>query len=420
MRKLPMTKILLTLAGLVLLAGVAYQLPPVHSRLSWRLDFALTYVRNVLNPVGELPTPLPQPEIQITRQAVAAAPSPTPLPPTPVTPQPSATPAPSPTPIPASASIPPPAWEKQDANNCGPATLAMYLRFWGWEGDQHTIADLLKPGPSDRNVNVEELASYVLTQAGWLNIQYRVGGDVETLKKFLAAGLPVMTEESFYFDEEYWPNDDRWAAHYNLLTGYDDKEGVFISQDSFRGADQRIPYETLDEWWRSFNRVYILVFTPEWEERVKSILGPHWDVDYNRQHALDQARAAAEADPEDAFAWFNLGTNLVYFERYNEAGTAYDRAREIGLPQRMLRYQFGPFFAYFNARRLDDLIALTDYALQRTPNSEEALLWRGWALYRNGDTNGAVEQFNTALEHNWNYPDAKYALKFVQENPRGK
>jgi hypothetical protein len=158
-----------------------------------------------------MPTPLPQPQVRVTHQAVAVAPtSPPSLSPTPLTPEPTATPSATATPIPSSASIPAPAWEKQEANNCGPATLAMYLRFYGWEGDQHTIAAELKPQTEDRNVNVEELASYVLTKAGWLNIEYRVGGDMELLKKFLAAGIPVMIEESFYFDETYWPNDDRW------------------------------------------------------------------------------------------------------------------------------------------------------------------------------------------------------------------
>jgi tetratricopeptide (TPR) repeat protein len=420
MRKKPIAKILLILAGLVLLVGVAYQLPPIHRRLSWRVDFALTYMRGVLNPAGEMPTPLPQPQVGVTRQALAAAPTHTPISPTPLTPEPTATPSPTATPIPSSASLPAPAWEKQDANNCGPATLAMYLNYWGWEGDQFTISEQLKPKSEDRNVNVEELSSYVINQAGWLNLQYRVGGDLELLKEFLAAGLPVMIEESFYFDEVYWPNDDRWAAHYNLLTGYDDAAQVFTSQDSFRGADQKVPYTTLDEYWQSFNRVYILVYPPDRNETVKSILGEHWDPDANRQHALEAAQAETEADPQDAFAWFNVGSNLVYFERYDEAARAYDRAREIGLPQRMLRYQFGPFFAYFHSRRMDDLMALLDYALQRTPNSEEAKLWRGWALYRSGDTPGAVAEFQSALEENWNYQDAKYALNFVQENPRGK
>jgi tetratricopeptide (TPR) repeat protein len=417
MRKLPIAKVLLILAGLVLLVGVAYQLPPIHRRLAWRVDFALTYVRGVFNPAGEMPTPLPQPQVGVTRQALAAAPTHTPLAPTPLTPEPTATPSPTATPIPSSASLSAPAWEKQDPNNCGPATLSMYLRYWGWEGDQFTIANQLKPKSEDRNVNVEELSYYVITQAGWLNLQYRVGGDLELLKKFLAAGIPVMIEESFYFDETYWPNDDRWAAHYNLLTAYDDAAQVFTSQDSFRGADQKVPYDTLDEYWHSFNRVYILVYPPDWNDTVKSILGENWDPDANRQHALEVAQAETEDDPQDAFAWFNLGTNLVYFERYDEAARAYDQAREIGLPQRMLRYQFGPFFAYFHARRMDDLMALLDYALQRTPNSEEAKLWRGWALYRDGDTQGAIEQFQSALEENWNYQDAKYALQFVQDNP---
>jgi hypothetical protein len=51
-------KILLILAGLVVLGGVAYQLPPIHSRLAWRLDFAMTYVRSVLQPAGSV-TPAP-------------------------------------------------------------------------------------------------------------------------------------------------------------------------------------------------------------------------------------------------------------------------------------------------------------------------------------------------------------------------
>jgi Flp pilus assembly protein TadD len=51
--------------------------------------------------------------------------------------------------------------------------------------------------------------------------------------------------------------------------------------------------------------------------------------------------------------------------------------------------------------------------LQRTPNSEEALLWRGWGRYRNGDVNGAVADFRAALEVNPNNWDAQYALDFV-------
>jgi len=404
--------------GLALAGWLAYQLPPVKQRLGWRVDFAMAYLRGVVRPVGEVPTPLPQPAVRVTSNPGGDTPGVTDTPwPVPVSSPTPALPTPSPTPIPASASLPAPAWERQDINNCGPTSLAMYLRFYGWEGDQFDIDEVLKPERNDRNVNVEELVYYVRTQAAWLSVIYRVGGDLTVLKKLLAAGFPVMIEETFRFAESYWPNDDRWAAHYNLLTGYDDAQRVFTGQDSFYGADQKITYQKLDEYWHTFNHVYILIYLPEQEERVKSILGEDWDEKANRQRALEEAQAAVDANPGDAFAWFNVGTNLVYFERYDEAAVAYDRARAIGLPQRMLRYQFAPFFAYFYARRLDDLFALTQYALKITPNAEEAKLWHGWGLYRSGDTNGAIADFQSALEENANYQDARYALDFVKANP---
>jgi tetratricopeptide (TPR) repeat protein len=416
MRRDLVIKIGLVVGGLAVLGAIAYQIPVVNDRLSWRVDFALTYVRSALNPVGELPTALPQPAVAVTLHPTETPVSNVTTETTTSTPGPTAMPTLTPTAIPASISLTPPEWEKQDINNCGPATLAMYLRYYGWEEDQFPIADLLKPLREDRNVNVEELVYYANTRVGWLRTEFRVGGDIELMKKFLAAGIPVMIEEGFSLDETYWPNDDRWAGHYLLLTAYDDAAETFTAQDSFTGPDRRVTYSSMDKNWQAFNRVYILVYRPEQEETVKSILGEDWDVDINRRNALEAAKAETEADPQDAFAWFNLGTNLVYFEEYGEAARAYDRARNIGLPHRMLRYQFGPFFAYFFSGRNEDLLALTEYALQRTPNSEEALLWRGWGLYRDGQTGQAIADFNQALEENPNYQDAQYALNFIREN----
>lgn len=400
----------------IILLAVIYFLPPVQDRLGWRVDFAMAYVRGIIKPVQPLPTALPS----ITQVVVENVPAVT-MTPTKVqspTPSPvvSPTTAPSPTPIPDKVQLSSPEYEKQDMNNCGPASLAMYLRYYGWEGTQEDIAEELKPYRDDRNVNVEELAYFVRTRAGWLNIQYRVGGDLELLKEFIAAGIPVMVEETFYFDDPYWANDDLWAAHYQLLTGYDDVTQKFVGQDSFHGPDLKIPYEDLDEYWQAFNRVYILIYLPHQEEQVKEILGSDWDADANREHALAIATEETISQPGNAFAWFNLGTNLTYFERYIEATDAYDKAREIGLPQRMLRYQFGAFIAYFHSGQIDDLLTLTKYALQITPNSEEAWLWNGWAMYRQGDKLQAEADFRRALEENPRYIDAQYALDFLIAN----
>jgi len=266
-------------------------------------------------------------------------------------------------------------------------------------------------------VNPEELVYFVRTHAGWLNAEFRVGGDLQLLKQLVAAGIPVMIEESFYFDQPYWPNDDLWAAHYLLVTGYDDTLASFTGQDSFHGPNQVIAYATLDDYWQIFNRVYLLVYLPTQEGVLKTILGDNWDPDLNRQQALEVSQAESQAEPGNAFTWFNLGSNLVYFERYGEAASAYDTARNLGLPQRMLRYQFGPFFAYFHAGMATELMTVTEYALQRTPNSEEALLWQGWGFYRMGKKVEAISDWQKALEYHPGYQDAQYAIDFIATNP---
>jgi len=435
----------LTLIGifaLIILAVILYQVPAINQRLAWRLDFALTYLRGVVDPVSAVPTALPDGPVlssvmptpsptnaatsafaEATANAEAVADEETvssvePTAPPVFTPTAgsTATPLPSPTPIPGSVSLSAPSWEKQDMNNCGPASLSMYMRYYGWEGDQFEISSLLKPQQADRNVNVEELAYYVRTRAGWLNAEYRVGGDLDLLKELVAAGIPVLVEESFYFEGPYWPNDDLWAAHYFLITGFDDESQTFTGQDSFHGPDRQVSYEKLDEYWQAFNRLYVLLYLPEQEDIIKAILGADWDPDVNRQNALEVAMAETEAEPDNSFAWFNVGTNLVYFDRYTEAAQAYDEARSLGLPQRMLRYQFGPFLAYFHGGQTEELMTLVNYALQRTPNAEEGLLWRGWGHYRLGQTSDAMADFRQALEENPYYLDAQYALDYVNEN----
>ena len=406
------------LAG-ILLALLVYQIPRVQRAVDWRMDIAITYLTHILRPSAMLPPPVVKSHLAGDFQTA------TPLPPTATT-QPSPTPLISPTPtltptpIPSQVALTPPAYDeakdKQDWNNCGPATLALYLRYYGWKGDQFDISRIIKPERDDRNVNVEELVYYVRSYAGWLNAEFRVAGDIDILRKLLAEGVPVMIEKTFTTDRKYWPEDDRWSGHYLLITGFDDQQRLFTAQDSEIGPNQRFDYDMLDGYWQSFNRVYILVYPPEKEAAIQSILGEQWDRAKNREHALKVAQAETEKDQNNAFAWFNLGSNLVYFERYIEAAQAYDQARLIGLPQRMFRYQFGPFMAYFHSGRTEDLMALTKYALEITRVSEEAMLWRGWGFYRLGDKSAALSMFRAALKVRPDYEDALYAIDFVNAN----
>jgi len=396
----------LLLGGFFALSFLFYQVPWVNLRVNWQLDVAETFVRTRLNPAG----PLPPPQIVSSEAASAVAAGPTPLLPT-------ATAQVTVPPLPATVQLSPAAHEVQGPNNCGPATLAMYLRYYGWEGDQYDISDEIKPVDRDRNVNVDELVYYSSNWAGWLRSIFRVGGTTEMIRHLVAAGVPVMVEKGHLIEIEYFPNDDYWNGHYALVTGYDDAAGEFTFQDSFTGPDQQVSYAEFDAWWQQFNRVYILEYIPEQEETVKQILGDNWDEEANRQNALVVSQAEVQADPENAYAWFNLGMNQVYFGEYGPAADSFDEARRIGLPMRMLRYQFGPFWAYYHTNRLEDLQQMIDYALLITPTSEDVLLWNGWAFYKAGDLNGAIEQFRLAYEHNPKSIYVEQALTSVGATP---
>lgn len=394
------------LAGLLLLAVALHQIPHVKSVLSWRIEVWSTYFKNIVDPVGKMPTPVPSTPFATF----------TPEPPTP-TPRATMQLTATLPPLPAQVSLPLPKYEVQGINNCGPATLAMTLRMYGWEGDQYDIARIVKPIDKDRNVNPDELRYYILNEAGWLRAEFRVAGDIDLLKRLLAANYPVIVEEASTLDPQdaNGPNDDLWDAHYLLVTGYDDTAEVLTAQDPLRGPDKKIPYAQFMTDWKPFNYVYMVVYFPQNEDEVKSILGNNWDPDQNRKNAMDNAQAAITSDPNDNFAWFNLGSNLVYFDRYQEAAQAYDKAYTIGLPQRMTRYQFGPFFAYYNNDQIDYLLELTKntYTPINGYYAEEALLWHGYGLYRKGDYAGALKDWNKALDVHPGYLDAENAIGLI-------
>jgi len=417
-----LVRMILVFLSIILILLFGYQIPWVHSRLEWRLDALTVYLRTMVKPVGELPTPIDITDMPavaaVTQETVEIS---TPLSPgttevaalsTPVSAQENK--AATIQPLPQKIILPAPEFEGEDWNNCGPATLAMYLHFYGWNGDQYTIAQWVKPKAEDRNVNVEELSAFVSKNISGMQFITRVNGNTTILRNLISAGIPVMVEESLTIKQSFWLNDDRWAGHYLLITGYDDNGKTFLAQDSYIGPNQKVNYQDMEQHWHAFNGTYVIIFPSNKSSIVKALLAEDWETTTNWRKALEYNSNLTRLQGGDPFTWFNLGTNLLYFERYQEAAQAFDKARQLGLPQRMLRYQFGPFEAYYHANRITDLLALTKYALGVTPNSEEALLWQGWGLFQSGDRNAALINFNKALDARPGFPDALDAITYVQ------
>jgi tetratricopeptide (TPR) repeat protein len=291
------------------------------------------------------------------------------------------------------------------------------------EVDQFDVAAVVRQNYEDRNVSPEELAGYARDHAGLGAAVFR-GGDLWQLKQLLAAGYPVIIEKGLIPDEH-----TGWMGHYLTLYGYDDGEGAFLALDTFLGpwneGEQRWEsYETVAHYWQHFNNSFLVVYRPEQEAQLHELLGPGMaDPTSMWTRVAGQAQQAIGADEQNAFAWFNLGTALTSLAQlvgdgsyYDRAAAAFDRARLIGLPPRMLWYQFQPYEAYLAVGRVEDVLVLTEATLasQGGSNVEETHLYRGHALLVQGDVDGATAAYRRAASLNPNYVAAQEALAAVE------
>jgi hypothetical protein len=413
------------LALLIIGGAVVWAAPDLRGKVSWRVRtwYARAYAL-VFPPEKEvfLPaTPRPQPVVTLVPTLPPAITLTfTPLPST-ATPSPVASPTPTltPTAIPDAVRLEGVIHEYQKWNNCGPATLAMLIRFWGWQGDQRDTAPALKPDGRDKNVSPDEMMRYVNEQTG-LRALMRMGGDEAVLKRLIAAGFPVVVERG-------WDDlsGEGWLGHYQLLTAYEDERQRFVAQDSLILPDLPVPYAELQDAWRAFNNVWLVVYPAEREGEVLSALGPYADEAQSIQMALDKAVEETQSlsDREQFFAWFNRGTNLTLVGDYAGAAQAYDEAFLLNAtlpedirPWRMMWYQFGPYQAYYEVGRYDDVIRLATFAVGRTaePALEESYYWRGRAKAALGDVDGARADWRVSLDWHPGYEPSLQALEELQ------
>jgi tetratricopeptide (TPR) repeat protein len=199
-------------------------------------------------------------------------------------------------------------------------------------------------------------------------------------------------------------------GHYRLLTGYNETAHQFWSFDSLHGASVTVPIDELDNFWRVFNRTYLVVFPPEGAARVYAILGSSADRATMHETALRIAQDEARAAPNDPFAWFNMGTNYARLGEPALAASAFDEARRLGLPYRMLWYQFDIFESYLAMGRYHEVIDLATATLQATGGLEELYYYRGLARQATDQPQAAIEDFQAALAHNPHFDPAAQAL----------
>ncbi len=375
------------------------------------LDFAPTPTSQ---PTATPPTPTPTPQPQ---QEASAPPAPE------ATMTPTATPTelPTPAPLPATHAIQNVQSARQNFNNCGPANLSIVLNYWGDATTQLEAASILKPNPEDRNVSPWQLSDYVNEYTG-LRSTAHSGGTIETIKQFIANDIPVIIEKGSI------PNENEgWLGHYYTVFAYDDEAQTFRSHDTyigpFNGEGRLDSYQEIDFWWQQFNYTFFVIYRPEQEALVQNILGETL-LEPTRmwENAALVAQQEIETDAENAFAWFNLGASLTRLgeltgnnDYYQQGASAFDQSFVLGVPPRIVWYQFRPYISYMKTERYEDMLQLADSTLesQGGRNVEETYLYRGHALAFLGETTQAIASYERGLELNRNSYPIQWALDSI-------
>lgn len=367
-----------------------------------------------VDPVSDA-TQAPQPTPTLAPTESGSLPTATSLPANTPTTVPTFTPTPVPLPVSYSLDTSRLRYHAQGWNNCGPATLTMGMSYFGYTNNQYPAANYLKPNGEDKNVSPYQMEAYVNQIASEnhnVEALYRVGGNMELLKRLIANEFPVIIEKG------YEPSGYQWMGHYLLLMGYDDSQQTFLAYDSFLGngggSGLRESYDEVENYWWHFNNLFMVIYDPARRTELLDILGDLSDPRTATTIALENARQVASNNPEDNWAWFNLGSSYTMLGQYQQAASAFDQAFALEMPWRTLWYLHYPYQAYYATQRYDSVLAHTRATESTTPYVEETFYYRGLVLAAQQDTAGAVRAFNQALSYNRNFTPAEIAREAVQ------
>jgi hypothetical protein len=139
MKKIKNTKLaIFFLLGSIVMIPLIYSIPAVQEKVAWRVHEAWAQIKYAISPPEKvLFVPKEGPPAE-SPHATATETVPTPQ----LMPATTPTLVISPIPLPEKITLIGTQHEYQTWNNCGPATLAMALTYWGWDGDQRSYCRL--------------------------------------------------------------------------------------------------------------------------------------------------------------------------------------------------------------------------------------------------------------------------------------
>ncbi|MEC4675921.1 MAG: C39 family peptidase [Nitrospirota bacterium] len=137
----------------------------------------------------------------------------------------------------------------QEENQCGPASLAGVLNYWGVSVYPEEISREIYSEPARGTLNIDMLR-YAMAKG--LDAS-RFSGNMDILRRSIKSGLPVivLVDRGFYVYQ---------SNHFMVVTGYN-KDGVIVN--SGRKKETFIPEEAFVKSWKRTEFWMLLINGPK-------------------------------------------------------------------------------------------------------------------------------------------------------------
>ena len=156
----------------------------------------------------------------------------------------------------------------QTVNNCGPASIAEVLAFWGVNRGQADVQSVLRGDGNPDGMTPAGVPAYVASLG--MDVVLGTGGTAAAVKQLLLAGFPVIVNQTV--------SDSDLEFHYRPVEGFDDDRGVFLASDPLIGPQYAISYVEFDQDWGYTGHRFMVVYPPDQVDRVNTALAAaNWD-----------------------------------------------------------------------------------------------------------------------------------------------
>ncbi len=192
----------------------------------------------------------------------------------------------------------------QDAQACGPASLAMVLQYYGQRQTQEQLKPLLLLPERKGTLQIELAAA--ARREGFLSLQGP--SSMDTLLADVAAGFPVIVLQNLRLD--MWP---QW--HFAVVVGFNQEDGVVLLRSGDHALIE-VPYHTFQNTWERANRWALIVTPPNrlppgTTVKTATQAANELAQSGHRTRAIAAYGAITHRWPQDLASWNTLG-NLAY------------------------------------------------------------------------------------------------------------